>query len=59
MVNTAAQRRMNMDKIAKEVLGIETLNTRNSDDLDFYNLSVWQIKEALEAAYEAGRQVSS
>ena len=48
----------NMEKeiarIAKETLRIETLERRNSDSLDFYDCSVWGIKEALEAAYKAG-----
>ena len=47
-----------MDKtiatIARNKLGIETLEARNSDTLDFYELAAWQIKEALEAAYRAG-----
>lgn len=42
--------------IAKDKLGIETLDTRNSDALDFHDLAAWQIKEALEAAYRAGAQ---
>ena len=29
--------------------------TRGSDGLDFHDLAVWQIKQALQAAYEAGR----
>ncbi len=41
-------------EIAARVLGIETLETRNQDSLDFLDLAVWSIKEALEAAYEAG-----
>lgn len=41
--------------IAKEHLYIETLETRNRDCLDFHDLSVWQIKKALEAAFEAGQ----
>jgi hypothetical protein len=40
--------------IANDVLGIETLDTRRSDSLDFHDLSVWQIRKALDAAYEAG-----
>jgi hypothetical protein len=32
-----------------------TLETRNSDELDFYTLSVWQIRVALERALAAGR----
>ena len=34
---------------------IETLETRNSDGLDFHDVAVWAIRDALEAAYEAGR----
>ena len=41
--------------IAKDSLFIETLETRNSDSLDFHDCSVWGIKEALEAAYAAGK----
>ena len=39
--------------IAGKILGLETLATRNSDSLDFHDLSVWQIKKALEAAFQA------
>ena len=39
--------------IAKKRLNIETLETRNSNDLDFYNCSVWEIKKALETAFNA------
>ena len=35
-------------------VGIETLDERKSDRLDFHEMSVWQLKAALEAAYEAG-----
>jgi hypothetical protein len=41
--------------IAKQKLNIKTLETRNSDELDFYEVSVWNLKEALEAAYIAGK----
>ena len=44
--------------IASDVLGIETLDTRKSDGLDFHDLAVWQIRKALEAAYEAGRKAA-
>jgi len=43
-----------VQKIAAQVLRVPTLTTRNSDRLDFHELSVWQIKEALEQAYAAG-----
>jgi len=35
--------------------GIETLETRQSDSLDFHDLAVWQVRGMLEKAYEAGR----
>jgi len=40
--------------IAKKLLKLPTLETRRSDRLDFHDLAVWQIQEALEAAYNAG-----
>jgi ABC-type transporter Mla subunit MlaD len=40
--------------IAKEHLRIETLETRRSDSLDFHDVSVWGVRDALEAAYKAG-----
>lgn len=30
--------------------------TRNSDRLDFHEVSVWGLKEALQAAFTAGQQ---
>ena len=45
-----------LTKIAKNRIGAETLETRNSDRLDFYDISVWALKEMLEQAYEAGRK---
>ena len=44
--------------IANDVLGIETLDARKSDSLDFHDLAVWQIRKALETAYEAGRKAA-
>lgn len=43
-----------LDEIAVMVLGLETLETRGQDCLDFHELAVWQIQAALEAAYLAG-----
>jgi hypothetical protein len=45
-------------RIARDKLGINTLETRNSDALDFHDLSTWQIKEALENANRAGARGS-
>ena len=43
-------------KIAREILHLETLETRKMDSLDFQEQAVWSIAEALSAAYEAGRK---
>ncbi len=43
-----------LTKIAKKHLSLETLETRNSDSLDFHDMAVWSLKEALQEAYEAG-----
>jgi len=43
--------------IAKNKLGIETLETRNSDRLDFHDVGVASLKEALHAAFMAGCEV--
>ena len=43
-------------RIAEDILRIETLETRRSDELDFYDRAVWSIKAALEEAYRAGQK---
>ena len=43
--------------IAQKHLGIETLETRSSDSLDFHDTAVWCIRDALEAAFKAGVEV--
>ena len=40
--------------IATKHFFIETLETRNSDRLDFHDVAVWAIRAALEAACAAG-----
>lgn len=42
--------------LATKLLGLETLETRNSDRLDFHEVAVWSVKEALELAYLAGKR---
>lgn len=44
-------------EIAKRHLHLETLETRNSDGLDFSDQAVWGLKAALEEAFTAGGQV--
>lgn len=48
-----------LDKIAAKYLDIETLETRNSDRLDFHNISVASLQDALQAAYKAGTDTKS
>ena len=47
-----------MQQIALDHLFIETLETRNSDRMDFHEVSVWGVKSALMAAYQAGLAAS-
>jgi len=43
--------------IAQKHLFIETLETRNADSLDFHDVAVWAVRDALEAAFKAGVEV--
>ena len=43
-----------LESIALDHLFIETLQTRHRDSLDFHDVSVWGVKSALQAAYDAG-----
>jgi hypothetical protein len=47
-----------LNRIAREVLSLETLESRKMDSLDFHEHAVWSIKDALERAYEAGREAA-
>jgi len=47
-----------IERIAREHLGIETLTERKRDALDFHEMSVWQVKAALHAAFELGRRAA-
>ena len=51
---TAQQLDQLLAQIALDHLFIETLETRNSDRLDFHDVSVWAVQSALMAAYQAG-----
>jgi len=42
-------------EIATRHFFVETLKTRNSDQLDFHDVAVWAMHAALEDAFEAGR----
>ena len=58
-IETANTKGNEMNETIKQIakcMGIETLETRHSDDMDFHDLAVWNIKKALEAAYKAGKE---
>ena len=42
--------------IAQLDLHIDNLETRNSDELDFHDIHVADIKQALETAYDEGKR---
>jgi hypothetical protein len=46
-------------EIAQRHFFIETLETRNRDRLDFHDVAVWAIRDALEEAFEAGRRTGA
>jgi hypothetical protein len=43
-----------LEQIARDHLDVPTLATRRTDALDFHEVAVWQVREALAAAYRAG-----
>ena len=43
-----------LTQIAREHLHIDTLKTRRADSLDFHDVAVWCVRDALEAAFNAG-----
>lgn len=48
-----------LEAIALQHLGIETLQTRGRDSLDFHEVGVASVRAALAAAFEAGKASSS
>lgn len=47
-----------LEEIAQRHLLVDTLETRNNDSLDFYEVAVWCVKAALMEAYEAGKRAA-
>lgn len=46
-------------EIAQRRFFLETLETRNSDRLDFHDVAVWAIRDALAEAHEAERRAAT
>jgi hypothetical protein len=51
-----SDKKTEIERIAREVLRVQTLESQGRDYLDFHDLAVWNIQKALEAAYDAGQQ---
>jgi hypothetical protein len=45
-----------LEQIARDHLRIPTLTTRKTDRLDFHETAVWDLREALAAAYRVGAE---
>ena len=45
-----------IEEIAKRNLHVETLHVRHQDRLDFYDLAIWNIRNALVEAYTLGQK---
>jgi hypothetical protein len=58
MMKQAVRKQMEIEvaEIAETILRIETLEERKSDRLDFHDVGVAELKDALIAAYKAGRE---
>lgn len=48
-----------LETIAQQIFGLNSLETQNSDRLDFHEVAVWQIRAALQAAWELGYKEAS
>jgi hypothetical protein len=44
-----------LEAIARECTAFQTLAVQNNDELDFQPVAVWEMRAALEAAFQAGR----
>lgn len=55
---SATNKDKTVEAIAKEFFYVNTMETRRSDSLDFYDCAIWNIKEALEKAYDAGQKAA-
>jgi hypothetical protein len=54
---TAESYNVLLEKIAKKWFNVETLETCGMDGLDFYDVSVFCMKSALDEAFKAGLEV--
>ena len=54
-----ARKALLLEIASKHFHGVVTLDTRNSDSLDFHDVAVWSIRAALEEAFAAGQAAAA
>ena len=54
MNDTTDTAQLFLDIAKRNMPSVETLETRNRDALDFHDVAVWSIRQALAEAYAAG-----
>ncbi len=54
MNDTNATDQLFLEIAKRHMPSVETLETRNRDALDFHDVAVWSIRQALAEAYAAG-----
>ncbi len=61
LIMTTQEQKRNeiIEKIAREVLHLKTLDVRNSDSLDFHDIHVSQLRDALKHAFLEGYYAAS
>ena len=55
-MSTPTPNRKDLEKIAREILSVDTLEVRGRDRLDFHDIGVSGLVRALEAAYRLGAE---
>jgi hypothetical protein len=55
MNNTPSTDQLFLEIAKRHMPSVETLETRNRDALDFHDVAVWSIRQALSEAYAAGQ----
>jgi hypothetical protein len=58
MTTVSEQYNQLLETIAKKWFNVETLETRGRDGLDFYDVSVFCMKSALDEAFRSGMEIA-
>ena len=58
MTDTTDTAQLFLEIAKRNMPSVETLETRNRDALDFHDVAVWSIRQALAEAYAAGQSAA-